>query len=160
MWRTIIKQANGWQLHIYGQGPQKLYLQQLICQLELQNSVFLHQPEKDIASCYFNSSLYLMSSRYEGWGLVLSEAMQCGLPVVAFGCKCGPKDIITEGEDGFCIEEDDEHDFISSAVKLMTYEKLRIKMGQNAQRNIQRYSLEHVMPQWNQLFNNLIQNNQ
>ena len=160
IWSSIIKQAQGWQLHIYGQGPQKSYLQQLIYQFDLQDSVFLHQPEKNIVSCYCNSSLYLMSSRYEGWGLVLSEAMQCGLPVVAFGCKCGPKDIITEGGDGFCIDEGDEQKFISSAVKLMTDEKLRMKMGQSAQRNIQRYSLEHVMPQWNKLFIKLAKNKQ
>lgn len=97
-----------------------------------------------------------MTSRYEGWGLVLTEAMQCGLPVIAFACKCGPRDIITNGEDGFCIDEGDENDFISKTVLLMKDDNKRIKMGYNAQKNVQRYSADKIMPLWINLFNKLI----
>lgn len=99
-----------------------------------------------------------MTSNYEGWGLVLTEAMQCGVPVIAFACKCGPKDIINNGDDGFCIPYKNENLFIKHTIQLMNDEKLRLTMGYNARKNIQRFSIDNVMPKWHDLFNKLINN--
>lgn len=156
MWSVIIKQCKDWKLNIYGQGNDEIYLKQLIRELKLQDSVFINKPDKNIQQRYFESSLFLMTSNFEGWGLVLTEAMQCGLPSVAFACKCGPKDIITDGEDGFCIPYKDKKLFIERTLQLMNDEKLRFTMGCNARKNIQRYSINNVMPMWHDLFNKLI----
>lgn len=158
MWAVIVKQSKDWKLNIFGQGEDKNYLDQLISELNLKDSVFINKPDKNIQQRYLESSLFLMTSNYEGWGLVLTEAMQCGLPSVAFACKCGPKDIITNGEDGFCIPYKDENLFIKRTLQLMNNEKLRVTMGCNAWKNIQRYSIDNVMPKWHDLFNTLTNN--
>lgn len=152
MWSEIISQCEGWVLDIYGQGNDELLLRKLISNLRLNDSVFIHNPENDIQQKYLHSSLFLMTSNYEGWGLVLTEAMQCGLPVVAYACKCGPKDIIKNGEDGFCIPMGNKKLFIESTLKLMKDVNLRLTMGYKASINIQRYSIDKVMPMWNRLF--------
>jgi len=156
MWAVVVKKCKGWKLNIFGQGEDEKYLKQLIRRLNLIDSVFINRPDKNIQQRYLDSSLFLMTSNFEGWGLVLTEAMQCGLPSVAFACKCGPKDIITDGEDGFCIPYKNENLFVERTLQLMNNEKLRITMGRNASRNIQRYSIDNVMPMWHDLFNNLI----
>lgn len=156
IWEKIHKKCPEWILNIYGQGEDETKLKKLIAEKELKDSIIIHQASKNIIEEYEKNSLLLMTSRYEGWGLVLTEAMQCGLPVIAFACKCGPRDIITNGEDGFCIDEGDENDFISKTVLLMKDDNKRIKMGYNAQKNVQRYSADKIMPLWINLFNKLI----
>lgn len=156
MWANIVKQCRDWKLNIYGQGADESSLRNLINELNLNNSVFIHKPEQDIQKQYLESSIFLMTSNFEGWGLVLTEAMQCGLPAVAFACKCGPRDIITNGEDGFCIPYKDENTFIDCTIKLIQNKELRSIMGNQARKNIQRYSADNVMPQWQNLFNQII----
>ncbi len=158
MWAEIVKQCKDWKLNIFGQGEDEDYLNQLICKLNLKDSVFINRPDKNIQQRYLESSLFLMTSNYEGWGLVLTEAMQCGVPVIAFACKCGPKDIINNGDDGFCIPYKNENLFIKHTIQLMNDEKLRLTMGYNARKNIQRFSIDNVMPKWHDLFNKLINN--
>ena len=158
MWAEIVKQCKDWKLNIFGQGEDEDYLNQLICKLNLKDSVFINRPDKNIQQRYLESSLFLMTSNYEGWGLVLTEAMQCGVPVIAFACKCGPKDIINNGDDGFCIPYKNENLFIKHTLQLMNNEKLRFTMGCNARKNIQRFSIDNVMPKWHDLFNKLTNN--
>lgn len=156
MWANIVKQCRDWKLNIYGQGADESSLRNLINELNLNNSVFIHKPEQDIQKQYLESSIFLMTSNFEGWGLVLTEAMQCGLPAVAFACKCGPRDIITNGKDGFCIPYKDENTFIDCTIKLIQNKELRSIMGNQARKNIQRYSADNVMPKWQNLFNQII----
>lgn len=156
MWSVIVQQCSDWELNIYGQGEDEYKLRALISDLNLDKSVFINKPEKNIQQKYLESSVFLMTSNFEGWGLVLTEAMQCGLPAVAFACKCGPKDIINNGVDGFCVPIDDDDQFIGRTIQIMKNDNLRRLMGHNACKNIQRYSIERVMPLWNQLFNQLM----
>lgn len=156
LWSKIHNECPDWHLDIFGQGKDEKKLKDMILQYNLEQSVCINKPSKNIKEKYLKSSLLLMTSRYEGWGMVLTEAMQCGLPVVAFGCKCGPKDIITDGEDGFCIPCWDTEMFINEVVEIMKDQALLKKMGNNAYRNVQRFSEENIMPLWIDLFNKII----
>ena len=103
-WSKIEKQYPDWQLAIYGDGNRTPY-EMLVRQLGIEASrCHLNGPTTNIQLEYANSSLFVFSSRFEGFGMVLVEAMACGLPVVSFSCPCGPKDIIKDGEDGLLVE--------------------------------------------------------
>ena len=96
-----------------------------------------------------------MTSRYEPFGLVLPEAMSCGLPVVAFDCPYGPADIITDGVDGFLIKERSVEEFANRVCQLIENEQLRVQMGKRGMDSSQRYSTEAIMPKWAKLFEQL-----
>lgn len=159
IWAIVNKKYPNWRLSIYGEGGKKKRLQNQINQLDLDKCIELNEPTKDVEKELINSSVYVMSSNYEGFGLVLVEAMSCGLPAISFDCKCGPKDIITEGEDGFLIKMNDNNAFAEKLCLLIENEELRYSMGQRAAENMNRFHIDKVMPQWISLFENLSSTN-
>ncbi|QQT25882.1 glycosyltransferase family 4 protein [Sphingobacterium spiritivorum] len=155
IWQQVHQVHPDWMLNIYGQGPLKEYLQQIIDELKLSEVIHLCAPVKNIEQEYLNSSMLVMTSRYEGFGLALTEAQTCGLPLIAYACKCGPRDIIRKGYNGFLIAEDDERNFAEKINLLIENDNLRREMGKNAVEMSQRYSETVVMQQWLNLFNGL-----
>ena len=99
--------------------------------------------------------MLVMSSLYEPFGLVLAEAMSCGLPVVAFDCPYGPADIITDEVDGYLIADRNIELFAQRVGQLISDYDLRVKMGKAAVISSQRYQASCIMPQWIQLFEQL-----
>ena len=151
-WATIERQYPEWQLVVFGDGNRTPYEQQM---KELgidDNRCHLYGPATDIQQEYVNSSIFVFSSRFEGFGMVLVEAMACGLPVVSFDCPCGPKDIIKDGEDGILVENGNIKLFASSLSKLMSDEALRQSMSKAALKNVQRFSMEQIAEQWRNIF--------
>ena len=140
-----------WHLDIVGDGPLREELQGQITRLGLQDSVHLLPPMSDIQSAYLRSSIFVLTSRYEGLPMVLLEAQAYGLPIVAFACPCGPRDIITDGDDGYLIPDGDEHLFVERLGQLMQSEELRSRMGAQAFKASARFNEEHVMQQWKEL---------
>ena len=122
----------------------------------LQERVRINKPVKDILSEYVDSSLLVMSSNYEGFPMVMIEAMACGLPVVAFDFKCGPKDIIDNGVNGLIAESGNVADLAEKLTSIMSDEPRRKFMSVNARKVIDRYSEKAVMDKWVDLFNNLV----
>ena len=110
---------------------------------------------KDIANRYAESSIYAMTSRYEGFGLVLVEAMACGVPCVSFACECGPAEIISDGEDGCLVPTGDIDALAAKILMLMQDDRLRKSMGQKARDNVARFMPDKVMKQWEDLFASL-----
>lgn len=156
-WEIVYKSGKykEWRLDIFGQGEWKEMLQGMINEKGLTNSVFINKPTKKIGKEYAESSLLVMTSNYEGFGMVLVEAMSCGLPVVSFDCKCGPKDIISDGENGLIIRNGDIKALAEGMMRLMEDTENRKRMSLNARKIVDTYSEKAVMDKWIGLFNNL-----
>lgn len=155
-WRLVMdKGLTDWHLDIFGQGEWKDYLNNIIHENNLGNCVTVNAPVSDIAAQYTSSSLLAMSSNYEGFPMVMIEAMSCGLPVVTFDYKCGPRDIITPEVNGLIVPNGDIQAFADALVRVMTHTEMRRDMGRAALAVTERYSLETVMKSWNNLFEKL-----
>ena len=150
-WDIVYKEHSDWQLHVYGGGESKIYQEQ-IQELGLQNSCFLHPESPNIEDKYIESSIFAFSSRYEGFGLVLVEAMSCGVPPVSFDCPCGPKDIIHDGEDGFLVENSNYFMLAERIIYLIENDEQRIEMGKKAQIRAKDFNMELIAQQWKSLF--------
>jgi glycosyltransferase involved in cell wall biosynthesis len=152
IWHSLGDQKDGWTLDIIGDGPLRATLQQQVEQLGLQECVRLLPPTNHIHTAYQEASIFVMTSRYEGLPMVLLEAQAHGLPIVAFACQCGPRDVITDSMDGFLIENRDEERFAKCLLRLINGEKLRQEMGAKAIEASQRFDEETIMRKWEQLF--------
>lgn len=146
--------VQGWQLDIVGDGPLRDELQRQIERLGLTESVHLVPPTSDILSLYLRSSIFVLTSRYEGLPMVLIEAQTYGLPIVSFACPCGPRDVIEDGINGFLIEGEDEALFAERLITLMNDPALRQRMGQAALQASERFSEEHIMSKWQEVMKN------
>jgi glycosyltransferase involved in cell wall biosynthesis len=154
IWKIVNQRHPDWQLNIYGgYGDQQEILQSIIYRSE--RNIVIHQPTSLIYDELLKSSILLMTSRYEPFGLVLPEAMSCGLPVVAFDCPYGPADIVTDGVDGFLIKNRNIEEYADKVCILIEHEDLRRRFGKAGVLSSQRYRADNVMPQWVSLFNQL-----
>lgn len=156
-WEIIHKSGkyNDWRLDIFGQGEWKEMLHGMIDERGLNSSAFINKPTKNIGKEYAESAMLVMSSNYEGFPMVMIEAMACGLPVVAFDFKCGPKDIISDGENGLIIRNGDIEALAGGMMRLMEDTENRKRMSLNARKIVDTYSEKAVMEKWIGLFNNL-----
>lgn len=112
-------------------------------------------PSEDMKKEYLDSSVFVLSSRYEGFGMVLVEAQAAGVPMVSFDCKCGPSEIITDGEDGFLVRTGDIDALAEKVQVLMRDGQLRQRMGAAAFRNSARFDEAGIMSSWTELFKEL-----
>lgn len=155
-WKDVCAQNSDWTLTIAGEGPMEQQLRNQICKYHLEHRVELTGAQKDIGQLYAKSSVLALSSRYEGLPMVLLEAQSWGLPIVAFQCKCGPKDVITHDEDGFLVDEGDSREFANRLLTLINNPEMRQQFGVKAYQNAARYAEPVIMHHWEQLFNELI----
>lgn len=142
----------GWYLDIFGQGEWHDMLQKLATDIGVSDSIYINKPTNNITAEYLNSSLLVMSSNYEGFGMVLVEAMACGVPCVAFDCPCGPSEIIEHEHNGLLVKNGDIEGLANAMMRLMENEEERKAMGSNARKVTETYSEESVMKRWVELF--------
>lgn len=154
-WRIVVDRFPDWCLEIWGTGIQENLIKEEVKNLQLEENVCLKGFTSDIYSKMRESSMYLMTSEFEGFPLVLIEAMSTGLPVVSYACPTGPKDIIDDGKNGFLVPVNDEDMFAEKICVLIENEPLRKKMGQEALSVSQRYEIDTIIPCWMTLFQNL-----
>lgn len=153
-WAIVVKNHSDWQLHIFGDGDKSPYIQ-ISEDLDISNSVFMHSSTSDIAQEFSNSSIFVMTSRYEGFGLVLVEAMSCGLPCISFDCPYGPRNIIKDKQDGILVKNENIDKLIESLIIFMNNIEIRNNYGTNALKNTKRYSKDTIMKKWIDLFDNI-----
>lgn len=155
----VAKEFPDWQLSIYGEGQDYEMLNNMITANELERQVHILPSSKNIENVLITSSFFVFPSIYEGFGLVITEAMECGLPCIAFDCECGPKEIIRDGDTGFLVKSKDFYGLANKMRVLMQNGNLRTNMGQKAKNSVSSFYPENIMPQWNNLFNELTQQN-
>ena len=155
---SLISPANrfGWRLDIFGQGEWENMLKNMISELGVSDSVRVNRPTQSIFDEYAACSFLAMTSHYEGFPMVMIEAMACGLPVVTFDYPCGPKDIITDGVDGLIVKDGDLKAFADAMEKLMGDENLLETLASNAPKVVDRYSETKVMEQWENCFRSIL----
>ena len=155
IWEIVNRRHPDWQLNIYGgYGDEQDFFYERIKQKNI--NIVVHEPTSDIIQKYKESSMLIMTSRYEPFGLVLPEAMSCGIPVVSFDCPYGPASIITEGKDGFLIADRDINGFADKICLLIDDVSLRQRMGKAAAISSRRFEALKIMPIWKQLFEKLV----
>lgn len=155
IWEKIQPQFLDWQLDIYGEGEQRQELENIVSSLDL--NVVIHQPTGHIFDAYRESSILASTSLFEPFGLVIPEAMSCGLPVVAYDCPYGPAEIISEGKNGFLNSCGDIDNFVDKLSVLMGDMDMRTKIGADGFVSSKRYEVNHIMPLWRTLFEQLVQ---
>lgn len=156
IWNEISKKHPDWTLHIYGEGSEKSNLQRLIESYHLEEKVLLHGYAQQIDKVYSGAAIFVFTSLAEGFGLVLLEAMQAGVPAVSYKTPCGPEDIITNGVDGFLVEMNDLQTFKNRIFELIENEEKRKKMGKKAHEKSNYFAPDVIMKKWDQLIQSLI----
>lgn len=147
IWKKVHQRYPDWTLEMYGEN----FEQYKEC---VGDGFCLHASTSDIFSKYCKSSMLLLTSCWEPFGLVIPEAMSCGLPVVSFEGD-GPCEIINDGMDGYIIKDRNKDEFVNKVCQLIENVELRQQMGKNAIQNAQRYSADNIIPMWKELFESL-----
>lgn len=147
-----------WHLSLYGQGQDYGLLQELIEKYDIRKQVSVNEPYPHIGEKLTEAGIYAFPSRSDGFGLVITEAMECGLPCVAMDCECGPREIVSP-RTGLLVPPQDIDAFAAALERLMTDAPLRRRMGAAAQREVARFYPENIMPQWLRLFETLTREN-
>ena len=150
-WSIVSAIHADWRLDIFGQGKMHDTLQSLIKNSHARN-VIIHDPTTDIGQEYAASSICAVTSRYEGFSLVLIEAMKHGVPCVAFDCPFGPKSIINNGYDGFLVKDGETRLFAEKLCSLIEHEDLRKQFSQAAIEKSDKYGVDNIMSKWKNLF--------
>ena len=151
-WSIAEKQVSDWRLDVFGDGDRTVY-EQLIDELKIDRTrCQLHGRTNNVENEYVNSSIFVLSSRFEGFGMVLTEAMSCGLPVISFDCPWGPRSIILDDIDGLLVENGNFEEMAKSMCRLICSDSLRQTISQNARKNIKRFEISQIGEQWKKLF--------
>ncbi len=155
-WEMVHQRHPDWILDVYGSGELHDQVHAWVRERHLQDTILLNDPVSNIEEKYLASSICVVSSRFEGFSMVLLEAMACGVPVVSFDCPHGPRAIISDGDDGFLVENQNVGALADRLCQLIEDAPLRVAMGQKARSNVLRFSRDEVMGKWVQLFNQLL----
>lgn len=153
IWKEVIKRHPDWTLNIYGDDGEK------ITNYAKEQGVLpyckLHPVTSNIQEKFIENSIFILSSRFEGFGMVICEAMACGVPPVAFDCHYGPAEIIRDGEDGILVENGNIKQMVEKICYLIEHEDIRKQMGTAAYHNIQRYHIAQIGKLWENMFNEI-----
>ena len=141
-----------WHVDIFGDGNEKVHLQQQIQNLQLEQRIIIHNPTSAIFDEYKRSEMLVLCSEHEASPLVLVEAMACGVPCVSLDCPIGPREIIQDGETGLLAQDGDVQDLANKMEWMITHAAERLEMGRKAREAAASRKLDVVMGQWETLY--------
>jgi glycosyltransferase involved in cell wall biosynthesis len=147
----VVRTHPDWTLRICGGGAERGRLERQIAQHQLHNHVLLLGPVGHVEEQLARSSVFVMSSRFEGLPMALIEAMSKGLPVVSFDCPTGPADVIEPGRSGLLVPDGDIHELARGMLTLIEDEALRRELGRGAIARAADFSMEAIGPRWDAL---------
>ena len=155
-WKKVEMQCPDWELSVYGDGDRSQY-EQLAEELGIDATrCHLNPPTNQIQKEYIGSSVFAVSSRFEGLSMALLEAAACGLPIVSFACPCGPRDLISDGEDGLLVEKENVDALADSLTKVMRSPELRERMSAAILKKAELFRIDYLSIQWKQLFEGVL----
>lgn len=155
-WAEVDRRFPDWHLEIYGKGHLEKALASQINAEGLSGKVKLMGSSNDIRSRMLESSCLVMSSAYEGFPMVLLEAVETGLPMVSYDCPKGPSEIIIDGESGFLVRPGDTSALSGKICEVIGDEALRKRFGKRAKESAEEFSIDLIMRQWKDLFEGLV----
>lgn len=155
IWELVSQKHKDWILDIFGSGSLEETLNFNIKALKLKN-IKIHQFKSNIENEYSNCSILLSTSYYEGFSLALIEAMQFGIPCIAFDCPFGPRDVIDDEKNGFVIKDGDIINFAKRLDMLIENPQLRKEFSNAAKLKVKQYDINIVMQKWKELFEKTI----
>ena len=153
--KSVFDKHSDWHWIIIGDGEDKERIENKIKEYSLENNIFIISNVKNIEDYYKKSAMYIMTSRYEGFGLVLTEAQTFHLPCVSFKCPAGPSEIIKNNENGVLIDCFEIEEMANSINRLIEDSDLRIKMSRNALMEKEKFSIENISKKWSSLIKQL-----
>ncbi len=137
----------GWHIDIFGEGNLRPVLEQQVMEKKLLGRINIHDYTFDVMSEYLRSQFMVLSSDYEGFGLVIVEAMACGLPVISTDCPHGPSEIIDNGVTGW-LTRLDVKGLADRMEWMITHQEERQMMGVKAHEAVAAYRKEVIMKKW------------
>ena len=154
-WAIVQDKCPEWQLDVFADGDRTEY-KRMLGELHIDSDrCHLNGRTSDVISEFVNSSIAVCSSRFEGFGMVIAEAMACGIPVVSFDCPWGPRAIISNGEDGLLVDNGSVEKLAEAIIQMIQYPEQRKAMANKAIENVQRFKIDQIAEQWKSLFETL-----
>jgi len=159
-WKQVAPSFPEWRLTIVGEGPDRTALEAQIRQDNLSTSVSLPGSSSNVEAYYKCASVFCLSSRYEGFALVLVEAMSFGLPIVSTDCDTGPRELIRPEENGILVSSGDPTKLAAGLMRLMSDQSLRARLGQNARAGARKFDFGSIEARWRSVIGGPVADNQ
>lgn len=153
VWSKIVNEGKvkNWKLKIVGSGELQSFLENKIKKLQLEDHIELNKPVKDIEKYYSEASIFLLTSKSEGFGMVLIEALHFGVPCISFNCPSGPKDIIQNGKNGYLVKQNDITEFYNKLLTYINSKELQIQLSAGAKQSIKFWNDQNILKKWNDI---------
>lgn len=151
--KKVVSKVPNAKLHIYGDGPEKGKLNQLIEKLNLVDNIKLKGYSSDIDNVLQSADCLILTSKYEGFGMVILESIANGTPVIAYNIKYGPSDMIDDGKNGYLVSNSDENDLAEKIIKYLKLNESEKKMfSLNSIKKADEFSHANFSKKWVDLF--------
>ncbi|MEV0349773.1 glycosyltransferase family 4 protein [Nonomuraea sp. NPDC050680] len=155
-WEEVAKTHPDWKLRIFGAGPQEDNLRQQVIEAGLEGQIELPGATSDVGAELEKASVFVLSSRHEGFPMTILEAMAKGLAIVSFNSPHGPKEMITDEVDGLLVKPRTNANLATSLLRVIEDEELRRRLAAGALETARTYDVDVIGAQWDALFEELL----
>lgn len=153
--KQVFKKYPDWEWYIFGDGKQRDSLQRMIEDYNLQNKIILKGYEQSKSVIYGNKAFLVLTSKFEGFGMVLIEAMQFRLPVISYDINYGPREIVKNGENGYLVSNGDTNELAQTVEEFISDVEMRKRLSDGACKSLENFSIEKITNQWIDLFESI-----